>query len=607
MTLSRRTGLVLLAALAGAGSLRAQQSRNDRIAAAFNAYDNFQPDQAYDLVRAAVNPGEGPQDSLWFRGVQLLSQILIERNQQGDAVAWLRWAFRLAPNASVDSLNFVPELVSAARGARAAVAGGSPGDSVTRTNWQWVAPGAGAARGILRVESPGMSQPVRVLVQGAGIIQSGGTLTLGPGSYDLQVAAEGYLTAQVRREVLPGVTTLLSFSLTPVRTVAAQQPAAQPPPQPVVAPPPRIVPPAPMVPVAATLSEAGRVAVQRQLDLLTVSRFGAQAACATSAFVGRSGLLLTTYKAIRGADRIQVELPGGRQFADEVRVTAYDVGADLAVLQIPTIRGDSLAVATSVSGGQTVWGFGFAMCTAMAPRDVQLSVANATAASLDLADSAVTGTGPLINADGALVGFATGPRTAVSGARISDLLDQARRNTAAGSVLTVGQVALRENHAYGSVTLSSDIAGSDVRITPLEAWQWPATAASGALPFTFAGPMGRYHLQVRVAGQVQQERDFSVRPAMADRLAINVQQIAQQPQAPAPTPQVKRKGGGGGGVILAILGVGAAGAVVAVLAGKKGGGGGGTPPPSQTGSISVSVPNPSVTGLIFGILRGRGR
>lgn len=608
MTCSRSVGLAVLAGLVVAGPLRAQQSRNDRIAAAFSAYDNFQPDQAYDLVRAAVNPGEGPQDSLWFRGVQLLGQILIERNQQSDAVTWLRWAFRLAPTASVDSLNFVPELVSAARAARAVAAGGSAGDAVTRTNWQWVAPGAGAARGILRVQSPGMAQPVRVLVQGAGMTQSGGSLTLAPGTYDLQVAAEGYLTAQVRREVLAGVTTVVSFNLTPVGGVAAQQPAAQPPPQPTaqppVAPPPRIVPPAPMIPAAPTLSEDTRVAIVRQLDLLTVSRFGAPAACATSAFVGRSGLLLTTYKAIRGADRIQVELPGGRQFSDEVRVAAYDVGHDIAVLQIPTIRSDSLGVTTSVSGGQTVWGFGFTMCTAAAPRDMQLSVASATPVSLALGDSVLTGIGPLINANGSIVGFATGPRAGASGTQISDLLDQARRSSAIGSLLTVGQVALRENHAYGSVALSSDIAGADARITPLESWQWPGTAVSGSLPLTFAGPMGRYHVQVRVAGQVQQERDFSVRPAMADRLAIAVQQVAQQPPPVAPPPQAKKKGGGGG-VILAILGVGAAGAAVAVLAGKKSGGGTPTPPPTETGSITVTVPNPSVFGVILGILRGR--
>jgi hypothetical protein len=605
MTLQRSVALVLVGALTVAGPLRAQQSRNDRIAAAFRAYDvDFQPDRAFDLLRTALNPAEGPPDSLWFAGVQLLGEILISRNQQADAVNWLRWAFRMAPNSVVDEVNRAPELVSAAAAARSAVQGGSPGDSLTRTTWEWAAPGAGTGRGVVRVESPGMTQLVRARVQGAGTIQSGGSLTLPPGTYEIQAAAEGYLATQVRREVLPGITTVLQFNLTPVGVVAAQQPAAQPPAQP-VAPPPRIVPPAPIVPAPTTLSEAGRAAVQRQLELLTVSRFGAQTACATSAFVSRSGLLLTTYKAIRGADRVQVELPGGRQVAEEVRVAAYDVAADLAVLQIPTIRSDSLGITTSVSGGQALWGFGFAMCTA--PRDVQVSVANATPASIDLADSVLTGTGPLIDPNGAIAGFATGPRTAVGGARIAELLDQARRNVGMGSVLTMGQVALRENQAYGSVTISYDVAGADARITPLETWQWPGTATSGALPLTFAGPMGRYHLQVRVAGQVQQERDFSVRPAMADRLAIAVQQVAQQPQPPvAPTPQAKRKGGGGGGIVLAILGVGAAGAAVAVLAGKKGGGGGGsTPPPTQTGSISVTVPNPSVVGLIFGLLRGR--
>jgi hypothetical protein len=360
-----------------------------------------------------------------------------------------------------------------------------------------------------------------------------------------------------------------------------------------------------MPPAPTTLSADARTAVQRQLELLTVSRFGAQTACATSAFMSRSGLLLTTYKAIRGADRVQVELPGGRQVADEVRVAAYDVAADLAVLQIPTIRPDSLSVATSVSSGQPLWGFGFAMCTA--PRDVQVSVANATPAGFDLADTVVTGTGPLVSPSGAIVGLATGTRTAVGGARIAEVLDQARRNVGTGSVLTVGQVALRENHAYGSVALSYDVAGADARITPLETWQWPQTAVSGALPLTFAGPMGRYHLQVRVAGQVQQDRDFSVRPEMADRLAIAVQQLAQQPQPVVPpAPQAKKRGGGGGGIVLAILGLGAAGAAVAVLAGKKSSssGGGGNPPPTQTGSISVTVPNPSIFGAIIGVLRG---
>ncbi len=594
MSFLRSGGLVFLAALAAAGPLSAQQSRNDRIAAAFSAYDNFQPDQAFALVRAAINPSEGPQDSLWFRGVQLLAQILIERNQQTDAGAWLRWAFRLAPSASVDSLNFVPELVSAARTARSIASGGSPGDSVTRTTWQWAAPGAGETRGILRVESPGMAQPVRALVQGAGLTQSGGSLTLAPGTYEVQAAAEGYLTAQVRREVLSGITTVLSFNLTPVGVAAAPQP---------IAPPPQIAPPAPTPVAAPTLSEATRAAVQRQLEPLTVSRFGSPSGCAASAFVGRSGFLLTTYQAIRGADRVEVELSAGRRFSDEIRVVSYDAAADIVVLQVPTIRADSLGVAASVSSGQALWGFGFTGCAT--PRDVQVAVASAGANSFQLADSVPAVTGPLVSVNGAIVGFATGPRSAVSGLRISELLDQARRNIGTGGGLTVGQVALRENHAFGSVTVSSDVAGADVRITPLETWQWAGTAATGSLPFTFAGPMGRYHLQLRVAGQVQNERDFTVRPAVADRLTVTVQPVAQQPQPVAPSPQVKKKGGGGG-IIIAILGVAGAGAAVAVLASKKGGGGTTPPPPpTETGTISVTVPNPSVFGVILGILRGR--
>jgi len=474
------------------------------------------------------------------------------------------------------------------------VAGGSPGDAVTRTTWQWLAPGAGEDRGMLRVESPGMSAPVRALVQGS-LIEPGRTLTLPPGSYEVQAAAEGYLATQVRRDVLPGVTTVLSFSLTPVAAPAVAPPA-------VVAPPPRIAPPAPARP---TLSEATRLSAQRQLSPVTVSRFGTGTACGTAAFVGRSGLLLTTYQAIRGAERVEIEQAGGRRLSDEIRVAAYDVGADLAVLQIPTIRADSLPVAASVAAGQPAWSFGFVSCTT--PRDAEVTVTTATATDVRLADSLPSGMGPLLNASGAMVGFATGGTSAASASRISQVVEQARRNTGTGAVLTVGQVALRENHAFGTVAITSDLAGADVQITPLEAWHWAGTGASGALPYTFRGPMGRYRLQIRVAGQTRREMEFTIRPALADRLSVTVQPVAQVPPPVTSQPQVKRGGGGGGAIVLAILGIGAAGAGVYLLAGKKDtNGNGGTPPPTtDPGSISVTVPNPSVIGMILGIFRGR--
>ena len=591
MMIQRSVRLAFLAAAALTGALRAQQTRNERIAAAFAAYDNFQSAQALDLLKRAVNPSEGPQDAEWFRAVQLLAEILIADNQQAEASIWLRWGFRLSPRAEIDEVNRAPEVVAAARAARSAAAGGSPGDSVTRTTWQWVAPGAGSDRGMLRIESPAMAVPVRALVQGS-LVESGRTLTLSAGTYEVQAAAEGYLTAQVRRDVLPGVTTVLSFNLTPVGA-----PAVAPPP---VVAPPRIAPPAPVIP---RLTETTRLAVQRQMLPITVNRFGAGSSCGTAAFVGRSGLLLTTYQTIRGVERVEIEQAGGRRLADEIRVAAYDVGADLAVLQIPTIRADSLPVATSVAAGQPAWGFGFANCTT--PRDVEVAVTTAGVTDLRLADSLGPSIGPLVNASGAMVGYVTGGTSAPSASRVSQVLEQARRNSSTGTVLTVGQVALRENHAFGTVAITSDLAGAEVQVTPLETWQWAGTGASGALPYTFRGPMGRYRLQLRAAGQTRREMEFTVRPAVADRLNVMVQPVAQQPQPiTAPPPQVQKKGGGGGTIVLAILGIGAAGAGVFLLAGKKNGGTT-PPPPTETGSISVTVPNPSVIGTILGILRGR--
>jgi hypothetical protein len=598
MRLVRRAAVWLVAVVAAASPLSAQQTRNERIAAAFTAYDNFQTAQALDLLKRAVNPSEGPQDTEWFRAVQLLAEILIGDNKQNEATAWLRWAFRLSPNAAIDDVNRTPELVTAARAAQSAVAGGSPGDSVARTTWQWAAPGAGEGRGMLRIASPGMAQPVRALVQSAGMTESGRSLTLAAGTYQVQAAADGYLTTQVRREVLPGVTTVLSFNMTPMGAPVAPTPAPVP-------PPPQITPPAPTPVAPPTLTEAVRAGVRRQVSPVSVQRYGTAPACATAAFVGGSGLLLTTYQAIRGAERVEVELAGGRRMRDEVRVAAYDVAGDVAVLLIPTIRADSLVLAQSVSAGQAAWGFGFPDCRTA--RDVQVSVTSAAGGTLQLGDEIQPDVhvGPLVNASGAVVGMVNGARSAVGSARLAQVIDQARRNLAGGELQTVGQVALRENHAFGTVAINSDVGGAQVRIQPLESWQWPGTGTTGPLPLTFAGPMGRYHLELVSGGQVQKEQDFTVRPAVADRLTVSVTTIAQVPE-PAPArqpskPVAQKKGGGGGGIVLAILGVGAAGAAVAILAGKKGGGGGTTPPPTQTGTITVTVPNPSVVGLVLGI------
>lgn len=577
-----RIGLFLLALmLSGAATLRAQ-TRNERIAAAFRALDEFETARAVELVRGAVNPAEGPQDSLWFRGVQLLAQLLTEEGREAEAAVWLRWALRLAPGAAIDSVDFPPAVAQAARAARAAVGAGSPGDAVTRTSWQWLAPGAGGGRGILRIESPAMSRPVRAFVQGVGTTESGRTVIVTAGTYEIQAAAEGYLATQLRREVLPGLTTVLTFSLTPVPPVAP--PVAQPP----VVAPPRVEPgPAP----AVMMSAEARAAALRQIVPITVQRFGAPATCGTAAFVGREGLLVTTYHAIRGAEAVEI----GRVSA-EIRVAAYDAAANVAVLQVPAIRSEVLSITDAAAAGQPAWAFGFSNCRA--PEDVRVTIAGRTEAQLQLTDSLsdATNLGPLVNAAGAIVGFSTGARAALTGARLQQALDAARRNAGAGQVLTVAQVALRENHAFGSVTIASDITGAQARITPLETWHWPGTERTGALPLTFAGPMGRYRLEILSGGAVQQQTELTVRPATADRLAVAAEPVAARPRpAGQPQPAVQRRGGGGAGVILAVLGIGGAGAAACLLVLCKGGDEGPGPGPgTQPGNIVISVPNPSI-------------
>jgi hypothetical protein len=545
-----RTAVILLACVLASRGLAAQQTRDQRIAAAQQAYQDFYTQRALDLLRAAVNPTEGPQDSVWARGVQLLAQILTESGDAAQAGTWLRWAFRLAPKIPIDTINFLPQVVEAMRSARGVVAA-SAGDLVSRTTWLWSAPGAPAGQGRLQVSSARMTAAVNAVVQGPGLVQSGQAVNAAPGTYGIQAAADGYLPTQLTREVLPGVTTMIEFNLTPVS--------------------------------AGILAANVRTAAFGQLVGLSVGRFGSDTVCATGAFVGSAGLVLTSYVAIRGADRVSATV-GVRRFADEIRVLAWDVARNVAVLQIPVTRTDSLALASQVTPGQFVWGLGFPSC--QAPSETRARLGAAVQPRLELADSIreTEHAGPLINSDGRIAGLLTGTRSAAPTSDIQAVLDAARRQVSAPQKLTVAQVALRENHAYGSVAITADVTGATARVTPLETWHWPALAWNGSLPHTFAGPMGRYQLDVDVPGQQARRLQFTIRPGAAERLRVPGVPVAAGGQA-AQVPGVEKKGGGFPWPI-ALVGAGGAGAAAYIL--LKGGGP--TPPPK--GGIAISFPNP---------------
>jgi hypothetical protein len=217
-----------------------------------------------------------------------------------------------------------------------------------------------------------------------------------------------------------------------------------------------------------------------------------------------------------------------------------------------------------VTPGQFVWALGFAGC--QAALDTRSQVGTAVQPVLELADSVrdAEHLGVVIGSDGAVVGLVTGARAAAPLGDVRAVVDSARRQIVAREKLTVAQVALRTDHAYGSVAITADATGVTARVTPLETWQWPAVAWSGVLPHTFAGPMGRYQLEVQAPGQAARRLTFTIRPGQAERFPVT----AQVAGGPGPqVPGAKKKGGFPLPIVL--IGAGGAGAAAFLLLGGK--------------------------------------
>ena len=530
-----------------------QQTRATLLRSATTAYDEFQPDRALDFAKAALDPALGPADTAWTRGVHLLAQILLENNNANLARTWARWATRTSPGLSIDTVNFIAGVVTALREARAFTATRSPGDAQTQTTWRWAARGSTETNGRIVVNQGAMPVPVTARVVGGALIPAGPLgLSLLPGTYEIEAAATGYLPARVTREVLPGVTTTLTMSLTSL--------------------------------VAITLPDNVRQRMIANLVPFTVHRFGTTATCSAGIQVGRD-LVVTTYQAVRGADSIAVTATGAPRFT----VASYDVASDVAVLRAATARTDSLPLATSLTEGLAIWGVRLTDCrnaTDVRTRAAQATTAASTTLALgDTLSDLPTGS-PLIDRDGRVAGVWTGAATAIPAGRLVALLDSARRNPSRST--PIAEVARRENHLYGSMALSADVVGTTLRVAPIETWQWASLATSGTAPMTFVGPVGRYRVQASTAGGARREQFVTIRPGTLTRTAISLQSVAAGPEAVIPPVAVKKRSkmpwilAGAGGV-----------GVAAALALAGGGGGPPTtepPPPPTKGSISVQVP-----------------
>jgi len=175
------------------------------------AYDLADFDEAIGLLSRGVDPSGTPRDNVWVAGVQKLAHALLERGQQTLAETWLRWALRLEPAMSLDSVNFPPSVWVAFDRARTSLAAAGRDTSVAHVTWQWSPARAMSTAGSVVVRSAGPAISAR--------LENGDSLRVGvphvviPGTYDILATAQGYEPARVAIEVLPGITTQVVFEL----------------------------------------------------------------------------------------------------------------------------------------------------------------------------------------------------------------------------------------------------------------------------------------------------------------------------------------------------------------------------------------------------------
>ncbi len=533
--MSIRHVVIVWGALVAAGAVNPPTARGQNgpalIRQGIGAYNDFDPRRALPLLQRGVDPAAGPQDSLWALGVQYLAQILHEQGDETGARAWAHWAVRLDPDLELDSLNLLTDVINEFRRARGATAP-QPDDARVTAQWVWPETDPGRGPGRIEVRSGEQGIAVQATLSGRGEVQ--GRATLPAGTYEVVARAPGRRTARVTREVLPGITTILTFALEP-----------------------------------AGLTADARRRVRERIAALLATRFGAaEPGCAAATLVADGGLLLTTYRAIRGAERVTL----GGTAGGELAVAAYDPQRDLAVLRVSVLSAGGLPIAPEPADTQAAWGFGFARCDSVTEARVRLAAgATGPVRRLDGAIPAAQAGSPLVDSTGALVGLFRDDSSAVPAAVAADLIGRARASIASGKLLSPADVAAAERHRYGvvTVTASPGVTGS-AAVTPQEPWHWPELAVQGDLPLRFAGPEGRYRLVATVAGVTRHDSVVVVAPGIGRAIVI-------------PPPVAARKKGGFPWV-LAVLGAAGAGtAALLLMQGDE---------PPTTGSISISVPNP---------------
>ncbi len=375
--------------LGAATSLAAQNTRQGLIS---QARSEFSDSARIRLLLSAMDPKLGSPDSLWAVAGYELAGVLTSSDRQALASTWLRWIVRHGAAWPMDRRQFTPAMVQAFDQAVAATR--ATPDTVP-TRWEWPARFDAAAPGTVRAVSADPSLTLALTAEGRAEAAAE-TLRLPAGTYAMRIAADGYESMQLTREVLPGVTTILEVN------------------------------PVPLLPDAVLAEAAARVL----RITLTVEN---QQVCTNGLLAAADGMALTSLGMVQGATRLQVATAGGAQTFRDIRIAATDPARDLAALRLPAQRQPAMSAAAQVSSGEYAWSVHFDGCGALTSARTRLTdwpAAPTAPVALALPLPAAAMGAPLIDRGGRLIGLVTRPDSVVPAALTRNVLEQGRTSCA---------------------------------------------------------------------------------------------------------------------------------------------------------------------------------
>lgn len=383
-----------LLCLAWAMPLSAQTSREVLIG---EARAEFSDSVALGLYLSAMDPRLGAPDSLWAVAGFDFADILLRTDQDSRASVWLRWLARHGARWPIDREWYRPALVDEYNLAVGAVGAAEDSDSASvRTSWRWPGEYDGTLDGILEATASDPGWPVRLAVEGGEPAEASGSLRLPPGTYTVEVSAEGHEPAHVVREVLPGITTVLDVDLA------------------------SLLPPEVLDGVAERM-----VRISHTL--------GGQQVCNSGFLAGPNGLVLTALGVAEGRQPLSVATFDNQELFENVPVVVTDSVRGLALLKLGTDRGGTLPTTSRASSGQYAWSVHFPGCAELTSvrtklGDWQDPPTSSSQPILSIPDAALGGA--LIDRDGSLLGLVTGPTTVVPLALTHDVIAQATQSSA---------------------------------------------------------------------------------------------------------------------------------------------------------------------------------